>query len=306
MNPAILAALGPIIEQILTRGGAALAGAGGTTPAWATQGAQVASQVGNAAGMASQLQGIGRMLQSQVPQTQGTGFQHLFTQQATGFTNAPLVGPFLNHMPGVGMLRTGAELAGSAVGTGLRAAESGGIGGTRELDEGAQVAGDMFKHAASFDLKEIAKDLVKLPDILRRFAESVNDANRNMGKFNPAIAQAFRRLDYGDIQREFHRGQATQGTTTELADAIGELRDEVAPLRESATTAMNVLGRAAVNVLGNLVAIAKNTAVLFGIKQFIDSYEDKDKKGPGVDELLSVMKNWTKYDPKTRSVPPLP
>ncbi len=59
----------------------------------------------------------------------------------------------------------------------------------------------------------------------RLFAESMNEQNKRLARFNPAIAGAYARQSYDGMRRDIHVGQAVQGTTVQLARSVTAMRD---------------------------------------------------------------------------------
>ncbi|MDE2104189.1 MAG: hypothetical protein KGL39_43535, partial [Patescibacteria group bacterium] len=95
---------------------------------------------------------------------------------------------------------------------------------------------EQAKKEATESLKKIGKAaavggvaLLTIPPAMKKFSESMLASQEYLRKFNGQIAVAFAKLQQGDIRRAQASGAATAGTTTALAEAINDMRNELRP-----------------------------------------------------------------------------
>jgi hypothetical protein len=68
---------------------------------------------------------------------------------------------------------------------------------------------------------------------LLSFAESTNENNREFQAYSGKLSQAFARLEFGNIRRNFAIAGGTENTSTALVDAINRMRDNQVELNIS-------------------------------------------------------------------------
>lgn len=146
--------------------------------------------------------------------------------------------------------------------------------GNRSVDWG-KLSDFFFK--LSFILPAIAQTLTgmvtffpKLVIGLKNFAEGVSESNRELGNWNGSLAVSFGQLDLKRQQLLINQGQETSGSGVMLNQTLGELLEEIQPLTNAATTAVNLLGVMATNAARAITFLAKlnpwAAAILQGLK----------------------------------------
>lgn len=98
----------------------------------------------------------------------------------------------------------------------------------------------------------------------KKFANSLVDANAYLQKFNGRIGMAYAMLRRGDIIRARQSANATEGTSSALAEAVNQMRDDLRPLSDAATNIYNIVGIALAQLVGNT---ARTVSTLIGIKE---------------------------------------
>jgi len=89
---------------------------------------------------------------------------------------------------------------------------------------------------------------------LKKFAGAVLESREYLGKYNGAISNAFARLDVQRMQQDIRLGSNTEGSTVLLAETMRSLSAELQPAITAMTTAVNLLGAGAGEIVRNVVA----------------------------------------------------
>lgn len=99
------------------------------------------------------------------------------------------------------------------------------------------------------------------------FGRRVLEGQRDLRKFNASIANSFAKLDRQEIVLASRKAAATSGSTKLLADQYMALRQEIAPISDSLTNALNLLATGAVALARIGVVGAKILGYVAGISQ---------------------------------------
>ena len=96
----------------------------------------------------------------------------------------------------------------------------------------------------------------------RDFVSGIVEQNRELAKYNAAIAASFSRLEVTKMRLQVQQGAATEGTATMLNDQLESLLTEVQPIRQAAGQVVNMLGSLLVLAARGVVLLVSVEAVL--------------------------------------------
>lgn len=125
-------------------------------------------------------------------------------------------------------------------------------GEQRRQEAADQVTGALVKLSAGTMALNVA--FLKMPGLMEKFSRSILSGQENLRKYNGEIANAFARLEYGDVVRSRQTANATSGSTKVLADATNAMADDLQELKQAGITIMNLVGTG-VTYLGRAVAL---------------------------------------------------
>lgn len=181
---------------------------------------------------------------------------------------------------GGGIARLGMAGAGAGAAGGAAAGAAGGLGA-------AGVAGLALGVGAFAAVLAVAA----VP-ALRRFAEHINESNRELARYNGSIAAAFARLDIGRFQRERLTASETSASSVRLSDAVNEMEEALHPISRDLKTMMNTVGFVAAKLV-TFFAMAQETALKFipGFQMVLDKIEEntRDKADQVAWQLLKEL-----------------
>ena len=121
---------------------------------------------------------------------------------------------------------------------------------------------------------EIGKEVVKLPGLLNKWAESLLDSAEKIKEFNAVLANTFARAEYRTLQRQFRSGQVIAGSISNLSETYQNFQDTVQPLKDAGT---NWMAGEINQALRTLTVIAD---LLRGFSQFLGlTKSDEELKG---------------------------
>lgn len=141
---------------------------------------------------------------------------------------------------------------------------------------------------------------------LKNFVTGVLDSNRQLYRYNAALAGSFAKLDIAMMQLDIQQAGAVAPAAGELNDAIGELAKEFQPMRQGIGVISNKLSTLVVNSTRGVVWALKNQHILNGIaaifpllgailpfvKKFLDDEEKKNKAlGGALTDDLRALQN---------------
>lgn len=135
--------------------------------------------------------------------------------------------------------------------------------------------------------------------LFKKMTFGMSDANRDLAKWNGAIAASFAKLDIQSMRLDIQTARASAGGAATLNDAIAELKTEFQPIRENTARLLNIVGVMGVNALKTALAAVKafaaNNDLLKGIQEAIDEAEknmkkDKNEQFPGNQALEAIAR----------------
>ena len=158
-----------------------------------------------------------------------------------------------------------AQLQEMAANAGEAAKSLGGvIASTTGLSDGVDavskaMSGDLLgaiKSAATMNLK-LAAAIVTLPMAIKAWSESLLESRREMAKYDGRSVAAFARLDVRKTMLDIGSSQARGESTASLADAVGDLRDELRPIEDGLANITNWVGVGVTRVAQGIAWLAK-------------------------------------------------
>lgn len=175
-------------------------------------------------------------------------------------------------------------------------AQQEGVGGLGEAKEIAGTAGKAAFKLFSGNVLGAAMELGKLPDMLKKFAFAVNEANRPLAEFSGKIAGAFARLDYGNVRRQVERAQATGNSSAGLALAVNDFKDRVAPAVNFISSVLNKFAVTVIDILSKMLDILIAIGEWTGIKSLLEKiakWAEGQNKPPEGFALDNAMAAWS-------------
>lgn len=131
---------------------------------------------------------------------------------------------------------------------------------------------------------------------LKKFAEHLNEGNRELARYNGTIAAAFLRLDMGRVYREQAMGNETAGSASSLADAVNELEEAFHPMATSMRSVGNQIAIGAAYIATKIAEV--NNALLkhlpgmeWLLEKIEDNQKDKEKSAQFAWKLLHTLKD---------------
>jgi len=115
----------------------------------------------------------------------------------------------------------------------------------------------------------------KLLDAVDGLATGILEKQRELAPFSGQIANAFAKLELRTRIIQVKKAEAVGGSTALLADAIGDLREEIAPIRQDFTTLMNLLAVALAKSAQGLAFLAKWDPIMSGFSAWMKLFEGK-------------------------------
>lgn len=113
----------------------------------------------------------------------------------------------------------------------------------------------------------------KLLDAVDGLASGILERQRVLAPLSGQIANAFAKLELRTRIIQVDRAGAVGGSTALLADAIGDLREEIEPIRQDFTTLMNLLGVALAKSAQGLAFLAKWDPIMSGFSAWMKLFE---------------------------------
>jgi hypothetical protein len=117
-------------------------------------------------------------------------------------------------------------------------------------------------------LEQLGKGIVGMPQAVLAWGEELKESRRHLASFNGTIAAAYAGSEMRDLMRNVQSARATSGSTAAMLESFSDLKDELRPLQDTATTFTNVLA-------SNLATIT--ALIIEGIKKL-----------PGVDAAGAI------------------
>lgn len=119
--------------------------------------------------------------------------------------------------------------------------------------------------------------------LLKKFTFGLSESNRDLAKWNGALAASFARLDIQQMRMNIRTANATSGTGAELNRQLGEVLTEFQPIREDLGRLVNVVGISAAKGLKTAIEVLKvladNVPAIKEIRDGLNLIEKEMKKG---------------------------
>lgn len=149
--------------------------------------------------------------------------------------------------------------------------------------------------------KKLGEKFVELATATEDWGRELMDSQKHLMAFNGNIARAFLETERRDILRNIESGKNTGATTSNLANAWNDLKDEMQPFKDVLTNSLNTIAIAVTMVVKTVVKYGKPLAegVLFMQKNW--PWGDKSVEAdelPPFQEFLKVLSD--NFDPDAR------
>lgn len=135
---------------------------------------------------------------------------------------------------------------------------------------------------------------VALAGMFKNLAETINEGNRFLGRYNGNIAAAFARQDINQMRLDRQTANETQGSTTMLTDAVIDMQNALHPFSRDIRTGVNVLATLAARTVGVMGAIYEGLREWIpGFGSTLDAIEKntrKDDRGGIPVEVMAAFK----------------
>ncbi len=133
----------------------------------------------------------------------------------------------------------------------------------------------------------------KLLDAVDGITSSILERQRELAPLSGRIATAFAQLELRTRRLQVARAGAVGGSTAMLADAIGDLRESLEPLRETFITGVNVLGTIAAKMAQGLAILAQWSPSIKAVAKAAQLYEDAQNamaRGPFEENWKAMLR----------------
>ncbi len=150
--------------------------------------------------------------------------------------------------------------------------------GSEKKHENARYAVDKKLAALGVAAAGTVVALLKMPNALQRFGDGLTAGNEHLRMYNARIAASFAVLDMRKIQNEIELGRRTEGSTSNLNQAVGDMQQQLVPWRAFTTNLMNNFNTRMVNLI--TFALRQGNKVL-----------DNNKLTRAAEEMDNILQN---------------
>lgn len=133
----------------------------------------------------------------------------------------------------------------------------------------------------------------KLLDAVDGITSSILERQRELAPLSGRIADAFAKLELRTRVIQVERAGAVGGSTAALADAIGDLRETLEPLRQTFTTGVNVLGIIAAKIAQGIAILIEWSPAIKAAAAAAKAYEDSQNqiaRGPFEENWRAMLR----------------
>jgi len=113
--------------------------------------------------------------------------------------------------------------------------------------------------------KAILDTAIEMPGAILDWGQALKDSKRHLVQFNGVIAGAYMASERRDILRNIESGKKIAGSTKNLSESLSDFKDELQPIRDTLTIAINTLSAVALDMGTGILSVLKSSA-----KTFID------------------------------------
>lgn len=197
-------------------------------------------------------------------------------------------GQHFGPMIGRGAMRTAGGIAGMFAGGGgsgaVQASSTGKV--ATGMNKLANNSSGLPKVVGLFHQLVAPAALLGAVALLKKFTFGLSDSNRDLAKWNGALAASFARLDIAQMRMDIQTAQATSGTGSALNDALADVILEFQPIREDLGILVNLVGISATQAIKTMIGIYKQIQTIFPqFKEIVDGLhileDEMKKKTPG-------------------------
>jgi hypothetical protein len=148
-------------------------------------------------------------------------------------------------------------------------------------------------------LEKLGKGIVGLPKAIEEWGEELKDSRKHLAEFNGAVAAAYAASEVRDVMRNIQSASATSGSTAAMVDAFDDLKDELQPIKNAATTVVNSIAATSARTAVCALQIAESATYMSAsaraaidisnkILEFFEGGEDKPMNHPGMEALAFI------------------
>ena len=135
--------------------------------------------------------------------------------------------------------------------------------------------------------KSLFDTAIELPGAVLDWTESLKDSKQHLVRYNAVIAGAYLQSERADIMRNIGSGGRIGASQAALVKSLSDLKDELQPIRDTVTIALNVIATTVVEILGNMAWGFKTT--LLGLK---DQVKYSSLSAGALVSLLELLSDW--------------
>lgn len=191
-------------------------------------------------------------------------------------------------MGGIGSALLGMGMMGGGAAAGMSSSAASGL--SKTMGKLGSATGPVALAAMHFKALIAPAALLGAVALLRKFTFGLSESNRDLAKWNGALAASFAKLDIAQMQMDIRQASATGGSAAALNDALADVIREFQPIREDLGILVNLVGISAATGVKSLISMAKQMMIAIPqLKEIVDGLhiiEDEMKKKNKADGFL--------------------